>query len=160
MSADLDLRQNLSNNRLSPPSTLTTAAIIKINATLRPPNCTGSSGNDCAEDLKLRDNLIAMNLSPPPSTSATKVNEKVNDDGGDNNCEKKGEEDCLTPTSAENKIPEIQCCPPAPRKSKGSSIPCKRKLEFFEIRNHEQVDEFFRSNYELIYKRRSIVGDL
>lgn len=56
------------------------------------------------------------------------------------------EGECRTPTSEENRIPEIFTCPPAPKKP-SLGPPCKRKLselEFFEILNRAEVDEFFR----------------
>lgn len=63
---------------------------------------------------------------------------------------------CKTPTSEKHKIPEILCCPKAPKKPKtrSSTISCKRKLQlladdefqFFEILNRDEVEEFFRTN--------------
>ncbi|KAH7547814.1 hypothetical protein JRO89_XS14G0019600 [Xanthoceras sorbifolium] len=63
-------------------------------------------------------------------------------------------EACRTPTSFENKIPQILTCPPAPRKPKRkvAALSCKRKLldefQFFEIANREEVESFFRSSFE------------
>ncbi|KAF5742582.1 hypothetical protein HS088_TW09G00633 [Tripterygium wilfordii] len=57
-------------------------------------------------------------------------------------------ESCQTPTSAEHKIPTILSCPAAPRKPRRRSVLCKRKLEFFEIDNFQEVEDFFRSNFE------------
>ncbi|KAJ0103607.1 cyclin-dependent protein kinase inhibitor SMR1-like [Pistacia vera] len=74
----------------------------------------------------------------------------------------RGEEfECHTPTSDENKIPITLICPPAPRKpTKRSSISCKRKLfdvnQFVETVKREEIDEFFRSNFELVARRRMI----
>jgi len=60
------------------------------------------------------------------------------------------DESYRTPTSKESKIPEIQDCPPAPRKPK-PLVSCKRKLmddfQFFEVKNNEDMDAFFRSTF-------------
>lgn len=60
------------------------------------------------------------------------------------------DESYRTPTSKESKIPEIQDCPPAPRKPK-PFVSCKRKLmddfQFFEVKNSEDIDAFFRSTF-------------
>jgi len=60
------------------------------------------------------------------------------------------DESYRTPTSKESKIPEIQDCPPAPRKPK-PFVSCKRKLmddfQFFEVKNNEDMDAFFRSTF-------------
>lgn len=65
---------------------------------------------------------------------------------------------CKTPTSEKHKIPEILCCPQAPKKPKtrSSTVSCKRKLQlladdefqFFEILNRDEVEEFFRTNFK------------
>ncbi|XP_002523743.2 cyclin-dependent protein kinase inhibitor SMR2 [Ricinus communis] len=62
------------------------------------------------------------------------------------------EEECKTPTSSDHKIPSIQTCPPTPRKKAHKSFLHKRKLpelEFFEASNKDEVDSFFRSNFEM-----------
>ncbi|KAI9156915.1 hypothetical protein LWI28_014056 [Acer negundo] len=66
-------------------------------------------------------------------------------------------EGCRTPTSVENKIPEISTCPPAPRKPKRkvADVSCKRKLfaqefQFFETNNREEIETFFRSSFDQI----------
>ncbi|KAI7983803.1 Protein NOI4 [Camellia lanceoleosa] len=59
-------------------------------------------------------------------------------------------EDCRTPTSLDHKIPTIQTCPPAPRKH-GLEFSRKRKfpkLQFFEIKGHEEIESFFGSSFE------------
>ncbi|XP_038691149.1 cyclin-dependent protein kinase inhibitor SMR6-like [Tripterygium wilfordii] len=63
------------------------------------------------------------------------------------------ESSCQTPTSEENKIPTILLCPPAPRKQRRTVL-CKRKLEFFEIDNFQEVEDFFRSSFDSIEKKR------
>lgn len=68
--------------------------------------------------------------------------------------------ECRTPTGKENKIPVMLICPPAPRKptKKSGVISCKRKLfddnEFVETVKQEEIDQFFRSNFELVARRR------
>ncbi|XP_050208816.1 cyclin-dependent protein kinase inhibitor SMR1-like [Mercurialis annua] len=64
------------------------------------------------------------------------------------------EEDCTTPTSDENKIPPVVICPPAPRKPKTMMGSCKRKLDFLEIVKREEVESYFRSNFDVLAKRR------
>ncbi|KAK2634144.1 hypothetical protein Ddye_028936 [Dipteronia dyeriana] len=66
-------------------------------------------------------------------------------------------EGCRTPTSVENKIPEISTCPPAPRKPKRkvADLSCKKKLfaqefQFFETNNREEIETFFRSSFDQI----------
>lgn len=60
------------------------------------------------------------------------------------------DESYRTPTSKESKIPAIHDCPPAPRKPK-PFVSCKRKLmddfQFFEVKNNEDMDAFFRSTF-------------
>ncbi|KAJ0103608.1 hypothetical protein Patl1_05989 [Pistacia atlantica] len=62
------------------------------------------------------------------------------------------DEECRTPTSEQHKIPSMLCCPPAPRKPKTRNLSCKRKLvelEFFEIKNREEVETFLKSSFEV-----------
>ncbi|XVF23463.1 hypothetical protein REPUB_Repub13aG0041000 [Reevesia pubescens] len=72
--------------------------------------------------------------------------------------ENKNEDECLTPTSEENKIPLVLSCPPAPKKPKKRAVSCKRKLselQFFEIVNRDEVDAFFKAaSDDSISKRR------
>ncbi|XVE99178.1 hypothetical protein REPUB_Repub03eG0174900 [Reevesia pubescens] len=71
---------------------------------------------------------------------------------------KNTQDECLTPTSVENKIPAVFSCPPAPRKPRKKAVSCKRKLselQFFEIVNREEVDAFFKAGFDdSISKRR------
>lgn len=54
------------------------------------------------------------------------------------------EDECQTPKSPRNMIPEILSCPPAPKKTR-RVVSCKRKLcDFFEIVAREEVESFFR----------------
>lgn len=77
----------------------------------------------------------------------------------ENDC---GEEfECHTPTSDENKIPISLFYPPAPRKpTRMNSISGKRKLfddeQFFETVKREEIEEFFRLNFELAARRPMI----
>ncbi|GAV90640.1 hypothetical protein CFOL_v3_34047 [Cephalotus follicularis] len=65
-------------------------------------------------------------------------------------------DECQTPTSEEHKIPALLFCPPAPRKPR-PTFSCKRRLQFFEIVNPEEIDNFFRSSFDnLVTKRRCI----
>ncbi|XP_057980449.1 cyclin-dependent protein kinase inhibitor SMR1-like [Malania oleifera] len=67
---------------------------------------------------------------------------------------------CRTPTSEEHKIPAVISCPPAPRRPRASP-PRKRRLldepEFHLFVSSEELEEFFRSNFEVLTgaKRRS-----
>ncbi|XP_059628390.1 cyclin-dependent protein kinase inhibitor SMR1 [Cornus florida] len=75
------------------------------------------------------------------------------------NTESDAEEECLTPTSPEHKIPAILSCPPAPRKPK-TVTSCKRKLcelEFFEIVGREEIESFFRSSFGVVEVSSSAV---
>ncbi|XP_008232059.1 PREDICTED: cyclin-dependent protein kinase inhibitor SMR3 [Prunus mume] len=55
---------------------------------------------------------------------------------------------CRTPTSKEHKIPTVVTCPPAPRKpARRAASSCKRKLQFFETANQDEVEDFFRSSF-------------
>ncbi|XP_022992922.1 cyclin-dependent protein kinase inhibitor SMR1-like [Cucurbita maxima] len=67
-----------------------------------------------------------------------------NIDGGDE------ELCCRTPTSAENKIPVVLQCPPAPRKRKRPPT-CRRRLielEFVEIVSREEIEPYFTSSFD------------
>ncbi|KAM1706071.1 hypothetical protein ACFXTH_028038 [Malus domestica] len=45
-------------------------------------------------------------------------------------------------------VPAILTCPPAPRKPPRRLVSsCKRKLQFFEITNREEVEDMFRSSF-------------
>ncbi|KAI5344350.1 PREDICTED: cyclin-dependent kinase inhibitor [Prunus dulcis] len=47
---------------------------------------------------------------------------------------------CRTPTSKEHKIPTVVTCPPAPRKpARRAASSCKRKLQFFETANQDEI---------------------
>ncbi|KAL4581239.1 hypothetical protein LXL04_017449 [Taraxacum kok-saghyz] len=49
-------------------------------------------------------------------------------------------------------------CPPAPKKQRHASPSCNRRLsefEFFEVVARDEIDSFFRSNYELINRNSS-----
>ncbi|XP_062091927.1 uncharacterized protein LOC133797859 [Humulus lupulus] len=77
-------------------------------------------------------------------------NEKENNENRENEKENENENDdvCRTPTSEGHRIPEIVSCPPAPRKPARRVPSCKRKLtelQFFDVKNREDVDDFFRS---------------
>ncbi|KAA0057132.1 cyclin-dependent protein kinase inhibitor SMR1-like [Cucumis melo var. makuwa] len=103
-------------------------------------------------DLEFPKNLPKIRLplqvrSPPkPSLSDNIIPSSDHDSDLDRRS-------CRTPTSAEHKIPKILSCPGAPKKPKRPPVPCKRKLtmelKFFEIVNQEEVDNFFRSAYDL-----------
>ncbi|OAY38921.1 hypothetical protein MANES_10G053200v8 [Manihot esculenta] len=111
-------------------------------------------------DLELGQDLLSIEVPPikiqtPGSCSNSKdINVDVIQ-------QENGDECCRTPTSEEHKIPDILCCPPAPRKPRRRMILCKRKLlefdEFFEIVNRQEVESLFRSSSEVIAaaKKRS-----
>lgn len=105
-------------------------------------------------DLDLRRTLLeivrrpAINLQiPRPSTS-------MSADHGGVIIQKDRIDDeelcCRTPTSAENKIPAVVQCPPAPRKRKRPPS-CRRRLmelEFVEIVNREEIEPYLRSSFD------------
>ncbi|KAE8661593.1 Detected protein of unknown function [Hibiscus syriacus] len=65
------------------------------------------------------------------------------------------ENECRTPISKENKIPAVVSCPPAPKKPKRRGVSCKRKLNFFDIVNREEVDTFLKAaSDDSVSKRR------
>lgn len=71
------------------------------------------------------------------------------------------EENPLTPTLEENKIPAPRSPPPAPRKRRcGVVIACRKKLDFLEqhpqliIPKEDVIQEFFNSSFDQIHSRR------
>ncbi|KAJ8750294.1 hypothetical protein K2173_014209 [Erythroxylum novogranatense] len=61
------------------------------------------------------------------------------------------EVECKTPTSSDHKIPTSESCPPTPKKKVQVNLQ-KRKfpeLQFFETRNRDEVESFFRSNFQV-----------
>ncbi|XP_038884240.1 cyclin-dependent protein kinase inhibitor SMR1-like [Benincasa hispida] len=104
-------------------------------------------------DLEFPKNLPKIRLplqvrSPPKPSLSDNIPSSASD--RDSDLDRRS---CRTPTSAEHKIPKILSCPGAPKKPKRPPVPCKRKLtmelKFFEIVNQEEVDNFFRSAYDL-----------
>ncbi|KAL8145918.1 hypothetical protein AgCh_003884 [Apium graveolens] len=81
-------------------------------------------------DLEFRPDCVELRLSP------IKVNPN------NSSC---SDDECKTPTSPGSKIPAVLSCPPAPRKrrtmSRKESI--KRKLEFIEMIDFEEIEAFF-----------------
>ncbi|XP_030474206.1 cyclin-dependent protein kinase inhibitor SMR1-like [Syzygium oleosum] len=102
-----------------------------------------------------------MKLSPSPSTmpldlelpkirvpSSSSVTAVVDDkaSSGDAGATQIPSDDseCRTPTSSEHRIQAAASCPPAPRKPR--AVPSrKRRREFFDTANREEVEGFFRS---------------
>lgn len=109
-----------------------------------------------AVDVVLDDDVVTPSSDQVPDVADTMSSsaiieseiEKENVDGAVVDGEI--DESYRTPTSKESKIPEIQDCPPAPRKPK-PFVSCKRKLmddfQFFEVKNNEDMDAFFRSTF-------------
>ncbi|KNA24567.1 hypothetical protein SOVF_014360 [Spinacia oleracea] len=71
------------------------------------------------------------------------------------------EENPITPTLEENKIPAPRSPPPAPRKRRCSvAVACRKKLDFLEqqpqliIPKDEEIKEFFASSFDQIHSRR------
>ncbi|KAK7257663.1 hypothetical protein RIF29_31803 [Crotalaria pallida] len=58
---------------------------------------------------------------------------------------------CKTPTAKSNKIPEIQTCPPAPRKRRFASSHMKRSsaTELSLLIRNEEVEFLFQSLFQL-----------
>ncbi|OWM87624.1 cyclin-dependent protein kinase inhibitor SMR1-like [Punica granatum] len=78
--------------------------------------------------------------SAPSATAVDCNSDAVRPEG-----RREDEEECRTPTSEENRIPALLSCPPAPKKPR-LALSCKRKLselDFFEIVNRAEVEEFF-----------------
>ena len=86
----------------------------------------------------------------PSVVPRTLIQRRKDDDNDDDN--KDNEDLCRTPTSERHRIPKILTCPPAPRKPARRVPSCKRKLtelQFFDVKNREDVEEFFRSSFEI-----------
>lgn len=71
------------------------------------------------------------------------------------------EENPITPTSDENKIPAPRSPPPAPRKRRCAvDVACRKKLDFLEqqpqliIPKEEELQEFFNSSFDQLQSRR------
>ncbi|KAK8641381.1 hypothetical protein V6N13_010789 [Hibiscus sabdariffa] len=65
--------------------------------------------------------------------------------------EEEEEEECKTPTWSDQKIPSTRSCPPTPKKKARAKFALKRKLSelhFFETTRREEVESFFRSNWD------------
>lgn len=102
-------------------------------------------------DLDLRRTLldivrrpaIKLQIPRPSSMAADIQKERIDDSAAEELC-------CRTPTSAENKIPEVLQCPPAPRKRKRPPT-CRRRLielEFVEIVNREEIEPYLTASFE------------
>ncbi|GAU17002.1 hypothetical protein TSUD_37600 [Trifolium subterraneum] len=100
-------------------------------------------------DVVVPDTMSSSATITQPDETIQNENDAT-DDGTVVDGENQTDESYRTPTSKESKIPEIQDCPPAPRKPK-PFVSCKRKLmdefQFFEVSNNEDMDAFFRSTF-------------
>ncbi|XP_057427417.1 cyclin-dependent protein kinase inhibitor SMR3-like [Lotus japonicus] len=88
--------------------------------------------------------------STPIAATASVPDSEIDDDAAVGGTIQGAEQSYRTPTSKESKIPAILNCPPAPKKPK-TFVSCKRKLndafQFFEVKNKEDMDAFFRSTF-------------
>ncbi|KAL3718920.1 hypothetical protein ACJRO7_003949 [Eucalyptus globulus] len=89
--------------------------------------------------------------SSSPSSSSSSVAAAVHDDesssgdaGAIQIASDGGSEECRTPTSSEHRIQAAETCPPAPRKPRAAPSR-KRRHEFFDVANRDEVEGFFRS---------------
>ncbi|GMN52819.1 hypothetical protein TIFTF001_021957 [Ficus carica] len=133
MSTDLDFCQELPKIRLSP---------IQIQ-TPEPSE---------AKPEAARNIIQRLNNNDSRSSCADQNKEEEAAKEGDNEIES-----CRTPTSKEHRIPLILSCPPAPRKP-ARAPSCKRKLselEFFDVVNRDEVEQFFRSSFAKASAKRS-----
>ncbi|XP_045808595.1 uncharacterized protein LOC123902835 [Trifolium pratense] len=113
-----------------------------------------------SDQIIIPDDVVAIADTMSSSTAITQPDEIIQnendatvtatDDGTVVDGVNENDQSYRTPTSKESKIPEIQDCPPAPRKPK-PFVSCKRKLmdelQFFEVSNNEDMDAFFRSTF-------------
>ncbi|KAJ9553654.1 hypothetical protein OSB04_017699 [Centaurea solstitialis] len=88
-----------------------------------------------------------LNDLPPAIQLSSSLTLKLPEPSDESSCRAQSESECVTPTSPENRIPEILACPPAPKKQRRSAPSCKRRLcefQFFEVVAREEIDSFFR----------------
>ncbi|KAK9064051.1 hypothetical protein SSX86_017923 [Deinandra increscens subsp. villosa] len=89
---------------------------------------------------------LTLNLPPPENESSCRIEPE------------NSEEECVTPTSPESRIPAVLSCPPAPKKQRRAAPSCKRRIcefQFFEVVAGDEIDAFFRSSYEFINQNSS-----
>ncbi|KGN52223.1 cyclin-dependent protein kinase inhibitor SMR1 [Cucumis sativus] len=114
-------------------------------------------------ELDLRRTLLEIVRRPPiklqipPPTTSTSVMAGGDHGGVIIQKDRVDEEDggaeelsCRTPTSAENKIPAVEQCPPAPRKRKRPPS-CRRRLmelEFVEIVHRDEIEPYLNSSFD------------
>ncbi|KAI3758198.1 hypothetical protein L6452_05751 [Arctium lappa] len=105
-------------------------------------------------DLQLRQDLPAIRLKIKlPESLPVQLDSTSEEESCTIQLEELEIEECRTPTSPENRIPQIITCPPAPKKQRPSGPSCKRRIsefQFFEIVERDEVESFFRSSYEFI----------
>ncbi|KAL3520797.1 hypothetical protein ACH5RR_018946 [Cinchona calisaya] len=119
-------------------------------------------------DLELRQELLEIRVPTALNVKISQSSDNIEDDDqigmiiqsqeSTNINEEEEEEGCRTPKFAENMIPKILSCPPAPKKPRRvASSSCKRKLsEFFEsVVGREEVESFFLQ-FEVVSK--SVTG--
>ncbi|KAF8039138.1 hypothetical protein BT93_B1627 [Corymbia citriodora subsp. variegata] len=99
-----------------------------------------------APDLELPKIRVPSSSSSSSVAAAAAVDEKESSggDAGATQIASDGSDECRTPTSREHRIPAAETCPPAPRKPLAAPSR-KRRHEFFDAANRDEVEEFFRS---------------
>ncbi|KAL3523528.1 hypothetical protein ACH5RR_016362 [Cinchona calisaya] len=104
-------------------------------------------------DLELRQEMIEIIRLPVMKIKISQSSDITEDDDGsginiqsENSTSNGDEDECRTPKLAQNMIPKILSCPPAPKKPRRVALSsCKRKLsEFFEFLASEEVESFFQ----------------
>lgn len=134
MSTDLHLHRQLPKLRIS---------AVKLDDDVVTPS------SDQIPDVVVADNMSST-IIQPEIENKNEIEIENDGDGAVVDGDNVNDESYRTPTSKESKIPEIQDCPPAPRKPK-PFVSCKRKLmdefQFFEVSNNEDMDAFFRSTF-------------
>jgi hypothetical protein len=135
MSTDLHLHHNQ----------LPKLRITAVNLDDEKEEVTTPSSDQIIPDVVVPDTMSSSTAITQPDEIIQNEND-VTDDGTVVDGVNENDESYRTPTSKESKIPEIQDCPPAPRKPK-PFVSCKRKLmdefKFFEVSNNEEIDVEF-----------------
>ncbi|XP_076928355.1 cyclin-dependent protein kinase inhibitor SMR13-like [Bidens hawaiensis] len=65
------------------------------------------------------------------------------------------DEECVTPTATEHRIPAILTCPPVPKRPRRVRKRKIHALPFVEFVDEDEIDSFFTSSYELINRNSS-----
>ncbi|XP_023757036.1 cyclin-dependent protein kinase inhibitor SMR1 [Lactuca sativa] len=112
-------------------------------------------------DLQLRQDLPAIKL-PASLKIKLPASPPLMDSTSEESCaiqlEDQEVEECRTPTTIQHRIPQLNTCPPPPKKQRPSAPSCRRRLsefDFFESVARDEIESFFRSSYEIINQQSS-----